>query len=110
MSESNEKFNCDTCKKAKACSEGLAYSIASPYRFGDYKDFAFEFCPNKLLEDIDFVTYFYQIFALTQGINTFGDDLTFDDLESLFTLDRLQANLIKRQYAEFWAKALGGKK
>ncbi len=104
-------FDCSTCKSKAICSEGdNPYSEARPFSFPDYNTLRFDFCPGSLYQDVDFLLYFNQVWALQFGINTFGGCLTPDELEGLFTLTVLRARMVEKKYAEFWARALGGKK
>jgi hypothetical protein len=110
MSETGAREDCQTCKKRVACEQGLAYSESNPFRFKDFKDIAFDFCPYLLAEDTGFSIYYSQVWALQYGVNTFGDSLTLEELDCLLILTQMRAKLIERRYMEFWAKALGGKK
>ncbi len=110
MGESTSHENCATCKKAVACKEGLAYSDANPFRFGDFKEQAFDFCPYTLLHDVEFQVYYSQVWALQYGINTFGESLSVEELDGLLMLTTMRSKLVERRYAEFWSRAFGGKK
>lgn len=83
----------------------------TPFRFPDYAHASFDFCPHSCLSDPEFYGYFYQVFALAQGL-TLEDTarMGIDDLECLFSYVTTRAMIEKRWYAEFWAQALGGKK
>ena len=109
MSESSTHEDCTTCKKQVACSEGRAYSTTNTYRFKDFKEISFEFCPYSLVEDQSLSIYYSQIWALQYGVNTL-QSVTPDDLEALLLLTTTRDKIKEKRYMEFWAKALGGKK
>lgn len=110
LNESSDTFNCSTCKRKGACSEDQEYSERDPFRFKEFTHIDFDFCPFKAANDPETAIYFAQISALQSGINTFGEALTAEDLEALLIMKSTQLMLLKKMYADFWAKAFGGKK
>lgn len=110
VNETGAFEDCSTCKRKGSCENGNAYTETNPYRFKDFKEIAFDFCPFSLAKDTSFCIYFSQIWALQFGINSFGENLGCDELDALLILSQLKTKLMMRRYAEFWAQALGGKK